>query len=95
MDYVELVDGEPTVTEEGERLARIHNVSDLLVAQCLKRGIWDELDPAELAGVASMCVFENRKATGGYPEAATDRMADAMNATDRIHTELTLSLIHI
>ncbi|MCZ9292999.1 DEAD/DEAH box helicase [Corynebacterium meitnerae] len=89
MDYVELVDGEPTVTEEGERLARIHNVSDLLVAQCLKRGIWDELDPAELAGVASMCVFENRKATGGYPEAATDRMADAMNATDRIHTELT------
>ena len=88
MDYVELVDGEPTVTEEGERLARIHNVSDLLVAQCLKRGIWDELDPAELAGVASMCVFENRKATGGYPEAATDRMADAMNATQRIYGEL-------
>ncbi len=88
MDYVELVDGEPTVTDEGERLARIHNVSDLLVAQCLKRGIWDELDPAELAGVASMCVFENRKATGGYPEAATDRMADAMNATQRIYGEL-------
>ncbi|MDN8594714.1 MULTISPECIES: RNA helicase [unclassified Corynebacterium] len=88
MDYVELVDGEPTVTEEGERLARIHNVSDLLVAQCLKRGIWDELDPAELAGVASMCVFENRKATGGYPEAATDRMADAMNDTQRIYSEL-------
>ena len=89
MDYVEIIDGEPTVTEEGERLARIHNVSDLLVAQCLKRGIWDELDPAELAGVASMCVFENRKTTGGYPEAATDRMADAMNATNRIHGELT------
>ncbi|WP_087117912.1 DEAD/DEAH box helicase [Corynebacterium urinipleomorphum] len=88
MDYVELIDGEPTVTEEGERLARIHNVSDLLVAQCLKRGIWDELDPAELAGVASMCVFENRKATGGYPEATTDRMADAMNATQRIYGEL-------
>nr|WP_273412784.1 RNA helicase [Corynebacterium appendicis] len=88
MDYVELIDGEPTVTEEGERLARIHNVSDLLVAQCLKRGIWDELDPAELAGVASMCVFENRKATGGSPEAATDRMADAMNATQRIYGEL-------
>ena len=88
MDYVELVDGEPTATDEGERLARIHNPSDLLVAQCLKRGIWDELDPAELAGVVSMCVFENRKATGGYPEAATDRMADAMNDTMRIHGEL-------
>ncbi|GAB3074634.1 ski2-like helicase [Corynebacterium aquatimens] len=87
-DYVELDGGEPTVTDEGERLARIHAVSDLLVAQCLKRGIWDELDPAELAGVASMCVFENRKATQGYPEAATDRMADAMTDTMRIHGEL-------
>lgn len=89
LDYVELRDGQPQVTEEGERLARIHNVSDLLVAQCLKRGIWDELDPAELAGVASMMVFENRKTTGGYPEAATDAMADAMNETMRVYNELT------
>ena len=88
MDYVELHDGEPQVTDEGERLSRIHNVSDLLVAQCLKRGIWDELDPAELAGVASMVVFENRRATGGSPEAATDAMADAMNETMRIYGEL-------
>ena len=88
MDYVELVDGEPAVTDEGERLSRIHNVSDLLVAQCLKRGIWDELDPAELAGVASMLVFENRRATHGEPEAATEAMADAMNDTMRIYGEL-------
>ncbi|WP_291313560.1 DEAD/DEAH box helicase [Corynebacterium sp. UBA2622] len=88
MDYVELRDGEPAVTGEGERLAAIHNVSDLLVAQCLKRGVWDGLDPAELAGVASMCVFENRRATGGSPDAATERMADAMNATMRIYGEL-------
>ena len=59
------------------------------MAQCLKRGIWDELDPAELAGVASMMVFENRKSTGGAPEAATDAMADAMNETMRIYSELT------
>ncbi|MEH0146100.1 DEAD/DEAH box helicase [Corynebacterium sp. Q4381] len=88
MDYVEVVDGEAQVTDEGERLARIHNVSDLLVAQCLKRGIWDDLDPAELAGVASMVVFENRKSTHGSPEAATERMAEAMNETQRIYGEL-------
>ena len=88
LDYVEIVGGEPQVTEEGERLSRIHNVSDLLVAQCLKRGIWDDLDPAELAGVASMVVFENRRATGGSPEAATDAMADAMNDTMRVYNEL-------
>lgn len=88
MDYVELDAGEPQVTDEGERLSRIHNVSDLLVAQCLKRGIWDGLDPAELAGVVSMVVFENRRATGGNPEAATDAMADAMGETMRVYGEL-------
>ena len=78
----------PVITEEGERLARIHNECDLLVAQCLKRGIWNELDPAELAGVASLCSFENRKSTAGEPEAATEAMGDAMEATWRIYTEL-------
>ena len=88
MDYVEIVDGEPEVTEEGERLASIHSVADLLVAQCLKRGVWDSLDPAELAGVASMCVFENRKSIFGSPEVPTEPMAVAMNATMRIYNEL-------
>ncbi|OFL23273.1 RNA helicase [Corynebacterium sp. HMSC062A03] len=92
MDYVEFEgygeNREPVITDEGERLAKIHSESDLLVAQCLKRGIWNELDPAELAGVASLCVFENRKATRGEPGAATDEMADAMNATWRIYGEL-------
>ena len=92
MDYVEFVgageDRHPEITDEGERLAKIHNESDLLVAQCLKRGIWNDLDPAELAGVVSLCTFENRKATRGEPEAASDAMADAMNDTWRIYTEL-------
>ncbi|MDN6136742.1 RNA helicase [Corynebacterium sp.] len=92
MDYVEFEgvgeDSTPVITDEGERLALIHNECDLLVAQCLKRRVWDDLDPAELAGVVSMCSFENRKETSGAPDAATDRMADAMNATLRIHEEL-------
>ncbi|MBI9000434.1 RNA helicase [Corynebacterium sp. CCM 9185] len=95
MDYLEFVTGEgdaeptPVITEEGERLAQIHNESDLLVAQCLRRGIWNDLDPAELAGVVSMCTFQNRREVRGVaPDAATDRMATAMNATMRIHGEL-------
>ncbi|MHA2788966.1 DEAD/DEAH box helicase [Corynebacterium sp. S7] len=88
LNYVDIVDGEAQISDEGERLAQIHNSSDLFVAQCLRRGIWNELDPAELAGVTSLCVFENRKTTGGSAEAATDRMADAMNDTIRIYQEL-------
>ncbi|QTH58828.1 RNA helicase [Corynebacterium hindlerae] len=89
MTYVEFDDNRvPVITDEGERLALIHGEADLLVAQCLRRGIWNELDPAELAGVVSMCVFENRKETQGEAEAATDAMATAMNATYSIWTEL-------
>lgn len=89
MDYVVFdQDGIPSITEEGERLAQIHNESDLLVAQCLRRGIWDGLDPAELAGVVSMCTFENRKETRNVPGAATEAMAEAMNHTERIWDEL-------
>ncbi|QCB28428.1 DEAD/DEAH box helicase [Corynebacterium endometrii] len=92
MNYVEFegagTERRPVITDEGQRLALIHNDTDLLVAQCLRRGIWNDLDPAELAGVVSLCCFENRKNTGGQPEAATDRMADAMSATWRIYTEL-------
>ncbi|KQB85603.1 DEAD/DEAH box helicase [Corynebacterium oculi] len=76
------------LTEEGERLARIHSSADLLIAQCLRRGIWDDLDPAELAGVASLCVFENRKSTQGEVAAATEPMAAAMSATERVWAEL-------
>ncbi|ARU46145.1 DEAD/DEAH box helicase [Corynebacterium silvaticum] len=91
LNYVEFIDGVPKVTEEGENLAKIHNESDLLVAQCLKRGIWDGLDPAELAGVVSMCTFENRKETRGEPEAATEPMAAAMNNTLRLWDELSVN----
>lgn len=91
MNYVEFDEQRvPTITEEGERLAQIHNESDLLVAQCLRRGIWEGLDPAELAGVVSMCTFENRKETRRVAEAATDAMANAMNNTDRIWEELVM-----
>ncbi|MCQ9363394.1 DEAD/DEAH box helicase [Corynebacterium sp. 732RC1] len=90
LDYVEFREGVPYITEEGERLALIHNESDLLVAQCLKRGIWDGLDPAELAGVVSILSFENRKETRGSADAATEPMAKAMNATMRLWDELSV-----
>ena len=35
-----------------------------------------------------MCTFENRKETRGEPDAATDAMTNAMNATNRIWREL-------
>ncbi|WP_151528791.1 MULTISPECIES: RNA helicase [Corynebacterium] len=90
LDYVELnpETREPVVAEEGEKLAHIHSESDLLVAQCLRRGIWDGLDPAELAGAASCASFENRKPGQGNPQAPTDALAAAIDGTMRVWDEL-------
>lgn len=94
LDYVETsVDDhdqkQAEITVEGERLARVHHESDLLIAQCLRRGIWDDLDPAELAAVASVVVFENRRAAGEESsEVPTEPLAEAIDATIRIYNEL-------
>ncbi|RJO68163.1 RNA helicase [Nocardia panacis] len=55
---------EGEVTADGRRLARIYAESDLVIAECLRRGIWRGLGPAELAGVASILVFESRQESG-------------------------------
>jgi ATP-dependent RNA helicase HelY len=49
------------ITENGQRLSRIYSESDLLVAECLRGGLWKGLGPAELAGVVSTMVYESRQ----------------------------------
>jgi ATP-dependent RNA helicase HelY len=48
------------LTAEGRQLARIYHEADLLVAECLKRGLFDELDPPAAAALASCFTFEAR-----------------------------------
>ncbi|WP_431957211.1 DEAD/DEAH box helicase [Nocardia lijiangensis] len=55
---------EGEVTTDGRRLARIYAESDLLVAECLRHGLWRGLGPAELAGVVSTLVYESRQEGG-------------------------------
>ncbi len=57
-------DGALRVTDDGRLLARIYSESDLLVAECLRSGIWHGLNAAELAGVVSAVVYESRGADG-------------------------------
>jgi ATP-dependent RNA helicase HelY len=53
--------GELEVTASGRVLMRIYGERDLLVAECLRRGLWDDLDPAGLAALASSLVYEPRR----------------------------------
>jgi ATP-dependent RNA helicase HelY len=49
-----------SITDRGERLCRIYNESDLLVAEALERGVFDDLNAAELAAAVSALVFDAR-----------------------------------
>ncbi len=48
------------LTDAGEVLARLFHESDLLVVESLRRGLLDGLDPAALAALASIFVYEHR-----------------------------------
>ena len=52
-------DGE--VTEAGRMLGRIWSEADLLIAECLRQGVWDGLAPEELAAAVSMVLYESRR----------------------------------
>jgi ATP-dependent RNA helicase HelY len=49
-----------SLTEAGERLARIFHECDLLIAEALGAGLLDDLDPASLAGLVSVFTYEHR-----------------------------------
>jgi ATP-dependent RNA helicase HelY len=49
------------VAPAGRRLARLYTELDLLAAESLREGLWDHLDPAELAACLSALSYESRQ----------------------------------
>ncbi len=84
--------GQPHVTADGRLLARIYSESDLLVAECLRTGVWKGLAPAELAAVLSGLVFETRGSDGPTPanviDMPTPAVRRALAQTRRMSGEL-------
>jgi ATP-dependent RNA helicase HelY len=76
------------VTEHGRTLARLYSESDLLAAECLRHGVWDGLQPAELAAVVSALVFESRREVTGAPRMPGGAVTDALAATVRLWVDL-------
>lgn len=48
-------------TDAGRRLSKIYGEKDLLVAECLERGIWAQVDASTLASIAAALVYEARR----------------------------------
>jgi len=75
------------LTEHGHRLARLWSETDLLTAECLRRGIWDGLAPAELAAVVSALVYEAR-GDDATPRVPSGPVSDALVAIVRLWADL-------
>ncbi len=89
--FIDSKDGDPKVTDDGRLLARIYSESDLLVAECLRGGAWEGLEPAELAAVLSSVLYESRGDAPGAPDGAdvpTGKLRRALADTRRLWTEL-------
>ena len=77
------------VTPDGQRLGRLYTELDLLAAECLRRGLWDGLSPAELAACVSALSFESRQADDAQPpRLPKGRVPEALSATVRTWGEL-------
>jgi ATP-dependent RNA helicase HelY len=79
-------DGE--VTDAGRMLARIWTEADLLVAECLRRGVWDDLAPEELAAAVSVVLYEARRDSDDRASVPRGPVADAIDATVKLWAEL-------
>ncbi len=76
------------VTPAGRMLARIWTEADLLVAECLRRGVWDELSPSELAAAVSVVVYEARRESEERASLPRGPVTDAVDATLKVWAEV-------
>ncbi|MCL2514914.1 MAG: DEAD/DEAH box helicase [Microbacteriaceae bacterium] len=83
-------DGQARLTTHGRRLRRIYGERDLLVAECLRHGLWAGLDAPSLAAMACALVFEPRRDEVDVPERLLPkgRFRGALEATQKLWAEL-------
>jgi ATP-dependent RNA helicase HelY len=101
LDTLGYLDGD-TVTPEGHRLTRVYSELDLLVSECLRDDLWTNLEPADLAAVASGLTYQSRRddesASPRLPTGRVRQVADDMTRLavelERLERENRLAFMH-
>ncbi|MEV7971831.1 DEAD/DEAH box helicase [Cellulomonas sp. NPDC089187] len=92
LGYLDRGEQETTITEDGQWLRRIYAENDLLLAECLRRGAWADLDVPGLAAVVSAVVYsarrDDRDRDPAIPGGPQGKLGTALEATVRIWSEL-------
>ncbi|WP_146925484.1 DEAD/DEAH box helicase [Cellulomonas xylanilytica] len=79
------------VTDDGRWLRRLYAENDLLLAECLRRGVFDELDAPGLAAAVSTLVYRSRRddqAEPRIPGGPSSRLGVALDGCVRAWSEL-------
>lgn len=84
LEYLE----DERVTEQGEMLAKIYSDSDLVLAEGIRRGIFNDLDPYELGATLSIFVFESRSDEPHRNLARNQKVIGAIRALDKLWFEI-------
>lgn len=91
------IEDEVHTTAHGQRLKQIFGERDLLVAECIRRQVWLDLDPAALAAMACALTYEPRRdeenppighlPKGGFREALeqTEAIWERLDGLEREH----------
>jgi ATP-dependent RNA helicase HelY len=88
LNYIQDVDGDFEVLEAGKTLARIYGERDLLISECIREGVWSNLDPAGLAAMAAALVYEARREEEWEPRIPKGNFQAIMETTTEIWEDL-------
>jgi ATP-dependent RNA helicase HelY len=89
------------LTAQGQVLAGLYTELDLLTAECLGHGLWDGLEPAELAACVSALTYESRQSDDaaaprlphGQPREVLAAMVRLWGELDAIEGDNSLSFL--
>jgi ATP-dependent RNA helicase HelY len=87
LDALAYLDGD-RVTDRGRGLMRIYSDLDLVAAEALREGMWDDLTPSQLASVLSVLVYEARRPEEAPPRVPGALISDTIEAMHRLWAEL-------
>jgi ATP-dependent RNA helicase HelY len=87
LEALDYLDGD-TVTDRGRGLMRIYSDLDLVAAESLRTGLWDDLTPQQLGAVLSALVYEARRPEEGPASVPGGAISTTIDAMTRLWGEL-------
>jgi len=83
-------DREPT--EAGSTMRKLYAENDLVIAECLRRGVWEQLHPPALAAAVSTLLYNGRREdenrTPRIPGGPQGVLGKALNETVRVWSQI-------